>query len=475
MEATLNSKRIEQLIEQPDLYEIYQELEGTIGGITLPLKDLAKMCPIDLNDPRISLEDKNKFVVTGLNNAHAEINPEHETIFENTLEAQGRQRNFIIAKQDTPENLKVTQLHNPEAQLNKIPWPVVKSNNKKDKLPPAIIFQEISSLNNDSSNSNDDNSLRERVQGDISQTPDLNNPESKLVAKNLNFSNKDEGSIKGAETPISYTEASSAPERSKTLQDSRAIGISELKSYNPEVVDEIGIIDEPSGNDLDQLNIALASKDQQIWENLGTLSELPISEEDFGISEAIDLEYEELSIVNKFQVRLLNFMNISSAQEHNEQNNIMPVKDTLAIKIIEGIDNVNPELLPSLKTILEEIDRSLDAIITKDYLEEDKLINDIQMLKIQELTTQLFELCKINCSDSEKNDFIALLLNPEFKIPPINLVAVDLENMGTREVKRKQKVVTSNLGTIRDKIQRIIGDFVLSFELIIDTGLKCPI
>ncbi len=102
---------------QPDLLEAYADTEITIFGMTGTFRDLASMCPVDLNDPRITLEAKNEFVVKAANEAGLAIVPEHEEVFNEVIERHGLERKFTVA--NPAENNESEHIHRDAAQTTR--------------------------------------------------------------------------------------------------------------------------------------------------------------------------------------------------------------------------------------------------------------------------------------------------------------------------------------------------------------------
>src|SRR5215469_2267311 len=96
-----HAEQLETMAAQPDFLEVYADKELTVFGITGRLRDLAGMCPVDLSDPRVTLEAKNDFVIKAANESGMEIAPEHEDHFARAVEKFGLERKFTIAEQST--------------------------------------------------------------------------------------------------------------------------------------------------------------------------------------------------------------------------------------------------------------------------------------------------------------------------------------------------------------------------------------
>src|SRR5215469_12821336 len=95
-----HAEQLEAMIAQPDFLEVYADKELTVFGITGKLQDLAGMCPVNLSDPRVTLEAKNEFVIKVANESGMEIAPEHESYFSQVVEKHGQERKFTVAIAD---------------------------------------------------------------------------------------------------------------------------------------------------------------------------------------------------------------------------------------------------------------------------------------------------------------------------------------------------------------------------------------
>lgn len=93
----------EELLHEPDLLAIYADTEAHFAGQSRPLQDLAKMCPVDLSDERITVQAKNEFVAKIINTNSIAVAPEHETVFNRYVEKSGQERQFTV-RQEKPHD-----------------------------------------------------------------------------------------------------------------------------------------------------------------------------------------------------------------------------------------------------------------------------------------------------------------------------------------------------------------------------------
>lgn len=110
MEVGPHAEQLETIAAQPDFLEVYGDRELTVFGITGRLQDLAGMCPVDLSDPRVTLEAKNEFVVKVANESGLEIAPEHVPYFSQVVEKHGQERKFTVATSDQQETSNQTEV-----------------------------------------------------------------------------------------------------------------------------------------------------------------------------------------------------------------------------------------------------------------------------------------------------------------------------------------------------------------------------
>ena len=97
MERMPHPEALEAMAVAPDFLDIYHDQEMTVFGMTGPLHVLAEACPIDLHDPRVTLEAKNEFVVKAMNESEVAIRSEHEAYFSQVLQKHGLERKFTVA------------------------------------------------------------------------------------------------------------------------------------------------------------------------------------------------------------------------------------------------------------------------------------------------------------------------------------------------------------------------------------------
>ena len=103
--------------EQPDLLSAFADREVTIFGMTGTFQYLSGMCPVDLSDSSITLEDKNEFVVKVANEAGLEIEPQHKEVFDRIIEKHGLEQKFTVAepaKNPAAENTPAVPVNRPE-------------------------------------------------------------------------------------------------------------------------------------------------------------------------------------------------------------------------------------------------------------------------------------------------------------------------------------------------------------------------
>lgn len=132
--ARFQKPESQEEISNPDLFALYADKEVTVFGITGTFRDLAEMCPIDLNDPSVTLEAKNEFVIKAANESGLEIEPEHKGLFEKVIEENNLEPKFTVAQAEE-STLK-----------DKLPKSVIKEHAPKESEPTDHVVREEKTL-----------------------------------------------------------------------------------------------------------------------------------------------------------------------------------------------------------------------------------------------------------------------------------------------------------------------------------------
>ena len=105
---------------QPDLLQAFASTEVTLFGLTDTFENLAALCPVDLNDPRITVEATNEFVVKAANEAGLEIDAKYESVFSQVTEKLGLETMFKVAPVDKAHKAEVKIIPEHKATENKL-------------------------------------------------------------------------------------------------------------------------------------------------------------------------------------------------------------------------------------------------------------------------------------------------------------------------------------------------------------------
>jgi hypothetical protein len=97
----------ERIRECPAFLDIYGNTEVTIYGITGTLSELAALCTAD--DSTRTEEANNRFVIAAMNEAGAEILPEHESYFLEEIERKGLEPKIQIREEQPLEASKLSR------------------------------------------------------------------------------------------------------------------------------------------------------------------------------------------------------------------------------------------------------------------------------------------------------------------------------------------------------------------------------
>jgi hypothetical protein len=128
--------------QAPDLLDAFADRKATAFGITGTFRDLANMCPVDLDDPRITLAAKNEFVIKLANESGLEVEAEHEALFAETTERLGLERKFtVMPAEKFPAAERDPPTPHPQRTETKLAVPPA----EKQKPEPAEVRTEATS------------------------------------------------------------------------------------------------------------------------------------------------------------------------------------------------------------------------------------------------------------------------------------------------------------------------------------------
>lgn len=458
---------VQEALPQPDLLEAYSDREITVFGITGTFQDLTAMCPVDLSDPRITREAKNKFVVKAANEAGLEIEPEHETIFTRVIEEHGLERNFSVApsREVTTQDPVLPKLTNPltkvtenrakvkeldNLQTNK--WPQESSDEiRQDLLPREVLIPEIIEAMAHK---------RSKLQEVSIQVASL--PEAKTRIDTLTKSEVvSEADIVNRDEPLISTTVIS--------RDSQIFSEPKPNPINSALKPEV-IVSQTFRNEIGAEQTAaharyavelttdvsheMLSDMISVWEY-----ELAKDNPDFfdEFSEAL-IDYLKLDWLPAIDTE-----DLSSVPVHYETLESDHPMPTIVMQVAGQFellrDDEKEQVTPQLKNIIGAVHGLL--LLEKSGANPELI--DLTQCQLEVLCTELFETLGVDYSNSDIKQFISVLLTPEFNkilktiVHPFNIALTD---EGTHEIKLLGINVGGNADT-HSLLHQILGMFAL--------------
>lgn len=474
--------------DQPDILLAYADRELTILGITGTLQDLADMCPIDLNDPRITQEAKTEFAIKALNESGQAIDPEHEDLFTKVIEKNNLQRKFTV----NPD-IKALVVKDEPKQTNKSPQAKeIKQINDSSKAVTGLIPKKPE-LGASVLRAQSANRLQEQL--DVSVVLETQTIHDQDIVQVM-LKQADEDLAKQPENmPIADMETQ--PQRSDqesgrksalteylatitqtedlnvfdTAIDQLSVdGNDPIVEVKPIVLDDISerpIIFSDSPIDYQQ-----QSPTEPIKEDMP--AEAPSKTLEISWQDELSKEPEEQC--QDFTQALQNLVELMSDPPipgDNETSAVQLDNTETQETVLRDIVIVMADRL----TKMEINDRELVVPVMQNIISQ---LNNIQLLKTQEIEPEiileaetklkelvivLFEAVGLDCNEQQAEQLIWLMLSPNFQ-PPQRLIdqeEIDLEKNGTREAKITLRI--AQLGTnfidAEDKLLQALGMFAL--------------
>ena len=483
MEDLSNSEQLEDN-SQPDLLERFADKEVTIFGIPGTFKILADMCPIDLNDPMISRETKNEFVVKAANEGGLEIEQEYESLFSRITEQNGLEKKFTIVEhtenpstskepdiQHSPVQNRLTNAAKRETREERITAnPIVSSERaaaiQAERLKHSHHIEYETAIFSSSSSSNSLTSANKLKQPDVQTAKAINANEAGEDTNRKGF-----GSRVSTEPIISRRlEQLVTDEQMNVI----AIDVTGSTENNMFVHDEsdshlVNSIDnkvlEISQTDpfFEPLPITTLEKPKMIkvgW--VETLSKEPLEVyEDFAETLRLFVELPVLPVLDS-EENPLTGTTLPNLAETDEQPPMHPI----IAKVIEQLTELDPKKKELVAPILKDFVGALHGIKVLEARNADFDTISVAKDQLEGLCLSLFEAIGIDADDQDIKRFIETVLRPEFS--PMKTADKELnlyqEHTGTREAKWRNARDTGNQADIIDgQFQHVLGMIALFY------------
>lgn len=471
---------VQEQMPPPDLLEVFADRQVEVFGITGSFRDLTAMCPVDLSDPRVTLEAKNEFVVKAANEAGLEIEPEHEALFTRVIDQHGLERKFTIAE------------------------PMQESASQPQNVPK--VEREVVSATNEI--------RKQRVELDVNKAVDSQAQiQSEQIQHNLRTMAESDSTSKESDNTVAATTANehaSEDKRTNTHPLERSTHLSQApvpKSSSAELPgNEVTI--QPQTPEIEnktepeQVDVAFAEPDtpetsidlelhEASRDTLPDIWELPILEyNDESIIDAeapaapieadwlAELAKEPEEVYEDFVVVLQNYLEFSALfelplqeeylteaekDETEDKSFVPPILGLLTEKLAQ----LEPIEMESAVPIIHNIVGTIHGIHFLENQEADPELLAAAETQLETLCVSLFETLGIEHDEEIVNQFIQVLLSPMFKPKKQGVEKLDLERVGTREAKHfAVELLPGQKGNSVHPSQYLLGIFALFYASI---------
>ena len=451
-------RTIETLNDPPvDLLEAYGDREATIFGVTAPFSVLAGMCPLGRDDPRMTLDAINLFVVKVANEAGLEIEPEHEALFTQIAKEHGLERKFVInpiteqpltakdrVPRTAPAGASAPDTNNPGRPQNlHVPAyaraateTTITAPDERIERHRRAMFVEAEIVPHES----------QAAPEQVITPPVFTSPEPTLKVK-AEVTPTDVRDAASAFTVTALSMPGTAGEFQSVQSDAEAV-TEQLERQSPP--QQMTIEDWQSG-----VEIAPPTPDStspQRW--------------------AEELAKSPLEIYDDFVDMLANFAEFPPrAEDHvksyepvsTEAQTEIPVAPQIVINVTERLAELDPDDRERAAPIIRDIAGAIHGLwLLESSMASPEAIAEVTA-EAEALCIMLFEEIGVEYTQQDIEQFMAVLLHPEFQ-PPLPaeeaIEQLDLEHLGTREAKHFRQLVGSLVGP-KSPIRNVLGTFAL--------------
>jgi hypothetical protein len=506
--------------QDPDLLREFADMEITVFGKTGTLDNLAREeCPVDLDDPRVTPEMKNVFVVKAINLAGSAVDQKYEAYFTKVLDEHGVERKFTVAEQreaieqpkpqSEPERVKAStelpipvqrtlepeqvvqtavlvalpQQHVGEASLAHaditVPDEVVREIARHDEPPEEFdtirLASEVQAVTGVAASS------------DAEASPLLDVPQVEIVTMQI-LKEYEERLSNDAYTETEKIVDEQAQVMGEVVMEGEGV-VRELTSENtpaPEVLvatmeevlglpegdgTELAIdpfmeplvlpmIVEESGSDVDiasLLTVELLAEPEDIW-----LAEL--HKEPTEIVDDIAAALLALSAQQESAGFIADVTDGTDSGLEDATYSVVPETRTALLPAVVGLvaeqlRQLEPEAKETVSPIIKNIAGAIHAIhVLEARQSEPEVVARIQ-IELEAFCAQLFEAIGIEYDEDMVRQFAFVVSRPDFMAMPqtAQLTEADLEYDGTREAKRGLHATTTNLPVSDRPLERLLG------------------
>ena len=434
-----------------DLLEVFADREVTMFGVQGTFRDLAEMCPVDLNDPRITLDAKNAFVVKVANEARLEIEPEYEAVFTHAISVQGVEQKFTVAAPRTravPEQAATVSL---ESQLKPVNAELAADYRVAIPIPHVVTERSQPLAPN----------IEETIVSDEQPATEVVKPQHVdpllMVSDapvHIKFYGRESNQVTlDADTVVSLEEIKPSPflEITHAEEPPSDVMAAEIILAVPVAVSEsrlngnVGILRSDTASDV-------LSIENTVTDQVRSSRTIPMPDYDQTLESLVQLVPHEAITgdVHESQAEALPLV------EQTESSSVVEA-------VLERLANVPSEQQPVVKDALQEVVKVIQAL-HEHILDPD--IADVLTLDttlLREACVRLFVALEMELEDGTLELFIQALLPHELQQidSAPSPFAVQLERQGTREAKISAPAFSTPVRNLQGTWHQLLGKLVL--------------
>ncbi|CAN5418654.1 hypothetical protein BH09PAT4_BH09PAT4_02490 [soil metagenome] len=448
--------------QAPDLLEAYADREATVFGVTATLQALGDMCPIDLNDPRVTQEAKNEFVIKIANESALEIAPEHEAMFSEATERLGLEPKFTVATNEKPLLFERSEPTTETPVIAKPVGPVIAPQERSVKVaavPEAQVadVRDVQALQAQAAEQLYEELVVRTAEVSADTTANgMGSPELRVESAPMPVQ---------AEMVEMYTRQASHPDTEQTMYEAEASTVepeqnpAELMPPNTYQYEEEPVVD------VFDVPVFVKAETELV-------QEAPERHDELAESWAAELDKEAVEIYDDVATALANFAQtteLSDAQIEAGQEPTLLTPQELAIKQVAQVvaDRLTELAADERQQAAEMIKNIVGAVHGLRLLEAnedaDRQLVEQVRAQLQEIVSSLSEVLGLEFDAQDIEYFFQAVLQLEFANGTSSTEqteALDLEGVGTHEV----KVATPFFGSTfadEDFASKALGMFTL--------------
>lgn len=480
MERVPNIESLEQAPDLDlDLLEAFADREVTIFGITGSFKDLAGMCPVDLSDPRVTLEAKNDFVVKAANEAGLAIEPEHEATFARVTEKHGLERKFTIAEPPAPAkespsilSLAYTKVKDsPMASAKLQVAQAVAQSNIRDSpvaLDQQNVAPEIILAAHKPAEMSEIPLPDEAALQDTAEIPQTALPVHDLLERIMQEAQVRQPEPESAVAPERIVESAEADARiSFDKATLLAVAPAPLEARLADVPVDVTFdaLIAPLSTEYTAEAVPLFAESSSEVAQVGWADELALEPsalyEDFAGALQVFSELPEASIMSGEDEPLEGAVEFRH-DELTESDSAPPIAAEISAHLAELGDEEREVAAPILKSIVGAV-HGLQLLEARSAAPEVVVAVEVQL---EALCIALFEVIGVEPSKENIKRFVYILRHPKFQPPQPEVVGrnmVDLEHEGTHEAKQDFAHLAGTISGVEREAERLLGKLVVFY------------